>query len=789
MPRPRLAILLLALLAPGAKAQEVDLLRERLADAPFTITADEISYDQVRDVYAASGQVTVEQEGGRRLRADWVGFSGSTRVGVATGNVRIEERQDVLSAEFAAIDLDTLEAIATDASLVAGETGFVITGSSLRKTGERTYGIEEATFSTCRCPAGSRRKPWELRTRCADIEVEGYARARDVSFRILGLPLLYTPWLILPAKTQRQTGFLIPSFSATGRNGAEIETPFFWAAREDLNLLLRPTWFAERGLKGALEFEHVFGAEGLAEGGGAFLPNDRDVEETDPETRFSDNRWAFWGRYEHPLGPGLRLGAEVARTSDNQYVLDFEDLPRALRSARSLESRAWASAAGRGLFASAEAAWLDDLQSPNDLDRDDFMLQRLPDVWLAALPRALGPVPLRLGMEVHYTYFHQPGERDDIGGIRPVRGQFFDTGSDGLFDFKEPDAGGTFTGGDNHLDNGVFEGDGLFQEGELLADHGHRVELYPRLSLPMRLGFLEALGEVGFRQSLYFTQNADSESRGLATARLDVRGRFARDFRTRSFALRHVVEPQVRFAFLSRRDQEDNPLLVPQGALRPERLIDADPRVLLRDSSDRLEDERFLSFGLQNRLFAPRRAGEPLRQIASLRLGSGYDFELDRLTNVFLAGELQLERVGNLELGFGWDPKEHEVDEALLSLGWSAEVGHEFSLSYRFLRDLPPVFEDFEFSEDIFDEFDRSFDRINQLGLNATWQVSRRLELFGSAYFSFEESATKSGEIGVVLHSACDCWDLVSSVRQRTRPSDTRFQIELRLAGFGGRER
>lgn len=787
--------LLALLLARSVFAQDFEQLQKGLADQPFTIQADEISYVPESEVYEAHGNVVISNPRGASVRADWVRFSAQTRLGLARGKVEIRDGDDLLTAEEAEVDLTRMTAKAVDATLDTPDTGFLVEAGSLEKTGDDTYEVEEGVFTTCRCAPGDRR-PWTLGVGEADLRVEGYAFAEDVTLCLWDLPVLYTPWLLFPVKTKRQSGFLFPVYESSSRDGTELELPFFWAARPNLNVLLRPRSIEERGFKGTVEAELLFGEEGYSEGGFSVLSGDDLVEENDPATRFSEDRWAAWLRHHQPLARGVQVGADLQRLSDNDYVVDFDDLDAATRSFRFLESKAWGTGARSGVYAGAELRWIDDLQSPNDLDRDHYLLQRLPDVRVAALPHSLegllGGLPLRAGFDLRYTYFYQDADRDLLGGNAPLRGQFFDTGPDGVFNFKEPTPAGTFDNADNHLDGTVGsgppgpEGDGVYQEGELLADKGHRFEVTPRLSLPVQLGVVETLAEVGYRGALYDAERASGRSRGIVTGRIDARTRLEREFTLRDTGLTHVLEPGLAFAFVSSESQPRNPLFLPEGLLKQERLRSADLRTVTRSPSDRVDDERVLELSLRNRLFRDsRKDGAPPRQVAAFRLGSGYDFELDRQTNLFLEAEAEPAEGLHLEAEFGYDFKEDDVDEAIVRAYWSKEEEYHLGLDYRYLRNLPLVFENYPNGSDVYEEFDQGFDRVNQLSLDAGWKAHRRLELFGRTSFSFKKEGSANGQVGAIITGSCDCWDIVAVVNQSTRPSDTRFSLTLRIAGFG----
>lgn len=799
-----LSWLLFEMPAGVGQAQEPDPVRARVSAAtPLDLVADEVSYDEERDVFEAIGSVRVDQPGGRSLTADWLVFNATTRIGVAVGNVVIRDGDDLVQANTATVNLDTLVSMATDASLDVARPGFAVEGDTIQRTGVNTYRVKKGIFTTCRCTAPGDDRPWQIEAERTDVRVGGYAVARNVKFRALGVPLFYVPWFLFPVKTERQTGFLAPGFSEGSRNGTEIEIPFFWALKDNTNLLLRPTYLSKRGFKNALDFEYVFGEEGSGHGTFAALPGDDQVDRLDPDTPFSDNRWAYRLRHDQPLGDGIRFGADVNAASDNQYVVDFEDFPGELRSSRFLESSAWASYGRGAVYAGAEVSYKDDLQSPNNLDRDDFLLQRLPDVRLSLLQRPLAGLPLRGGLDLRYTYFHQDADKTALRGNTPIRGLFFDTGPDGLFDRDEPNAAGIATVNDEHSDNLLGgELDGVFQEGELLADDGHRLDLYPRVTLPLRFGAIETLSEVGFRETFYSPERASSERRELWSGRLDTRARFGRALSLGGRDVFHLVEPGATFVALSAPGQDSNPLFIPGSGVGLRRLIDADPRFLVRDPGDRVPDARFLQFGVRNRFFGLSSedpvSGDRSRPglIATARLSAGYDFLDGQMTDVFLRASLYAWKNLSLGVDFGYDPKQTRLDEAGASVSWKGLQNHaltpsatprhnEFSFSYRFIRDPGLPFEKFQRSEDLFEEFDSGLDRVNQFSLSGLLVATRRVDLLANGYLSIAETSTNAGNLSMVLHSTCGCWKLTGLYEHRIRPAQDRISIQIQLAGFG----
>ncbi len=431
---PRLP-LLLALLVFGAgpvlaqsdAALEQDLLEG--SDVPVTLTADSLEYDAKREVYVARGNVVIVQ-GDRTLKADWIAFNPDTGVGVASGNVEITDGDDTLRANFVEFNIENLEGVIRDGSLDSPASQFRTSGEEIQKTGENTWHFKRGVFTTCRCPDRDATDPWQIRAEEAEIEIGGYGTVKDSTVDILDVPVMWFPWMIFPIKTERQTGFLFPDISIANRNGFGIALPFFWAPRDDVNVTLTPEWTEKRGFKGDAELEYLLGERSEGRATAAFA-SDQKIDSNSLDEPFDRERWALGGEHHLFLPWDVRFLTDYAFASDNQVPLDFDELS-SVRADRYLEStaalsRGFGSSGSFGAVASARFA--DDLQNPNDIDRDDFLLQRLPQLQLTGLAGEIPGVPLlRASLDADYIWFDQI-DRPSGDGMRPG---FLDTGVDGV---------------------------------------------------------------------------------------------------------------------------------------------------------------------------------------------------------------------------------------------------------------------------------------------------------------------------------------------------------------------
>jgi len=785
------SFLVCALIASAAAA--AGLPDSSSDDRPFELTADSVEYESARKIYVARGHVRIVS-GDTELTADWMAYSEAESRGVATGNVVYRSAGDELDAEFVEFNIDTHRGVLFGGRFRSGENQFRMEGDEIVKRGDDTYSFEHGMFTTCRCPPGER-DPWQIRAESADLEVGGYGTARNSTFEVLGVPVVWLPWMIYPLKTERQSGLLFPEFGYGSRNGVFVGLPIFWAARDNLNVTLTPEWYSVRGPKGKLDVEYVFGEKSEGEVSGAFL-YDQKIDPNSPQDPFDRERWAVEGKQDIFLPYDWRLKSDFQFISDNEYLVDFDDLPERM-SDRYLQSNAFLGRGfgedGRfGVLAAVVTA--DDLQNPDDQDRDQFLLQRIPTVALAALPSPVAEsVPLlsRIlpAFDVEYTDFvpwrRAGGKYDDLAPAYYVDGIFLDTGIDAIPSSSER---GYPANPDPHGDDSpaVAQGpelDGVFEEGEPLADDGHRMDLFPRLGLPFRVGdFVEAYPEVGWHETLYQTHFQGSEERHLLTAGLDLRSRLIRNFGN---GMTHILEPRIGYALVTDlgQDQSDNPLFVPETAVPQLRVRQLDLSNVTLDQADRIDGFNGITFGVGNRIYGPGAAGGS-RLIADFYVSSEFRPDDSEFGNIFAGVRAYPFEGGIVKANLGFDPEETRISEADLQFTWVASAGHAVRLGYRYLRDVPRFFEDFRYSSDRFNDFTESFNRINQARFFGRLAITRQWSAHYTVAYSFEDSLLLVNSGGVEYESKCRCWAAgVELSQNRTR--GFRFNLVYRLLGMG----
>ncbi len=781
----QLAAALIVVAASAARAAGPDPAE------PTRIHADRIVYDVRGARFEASGGAEIRR-GAASIRAASIAFDEVSGRGVAEGDVVIEDGPDTLDAARVELDVHAFEGVIFEGRLRSQATGFHAEGARIEKTGTATYRFRDGRFTTCECPAGER-DPWALCVGEAELEVEGYGTARNARFEVLGVPVLWAPWLLFPVKAERQSGLLLPELGVSSRHGMELGLPVFVAAGDPVNLTLTPRWLQKRGAKGDVEIEWVLGRESGGDVFGSFL-HDQDVDPNSASEPFGPDRWVVRGREDVFLPAQARFQTDFQFVSDNQYPTDFEQLGRA-RTQRFLESDAWLGrdfgAAGVfGLVGSADYA--DDLQNPDNLDRDEFVLQRLPQLDAVLLPAPLPFLPwLVPTLGARYTRYSQLGSAQ---GQRPtgiVVGDnlFLDTGIDSLPDAQEPGPDGTGGGVDPSMDNFAnpavargTEGDGMFQEGEPLADEGQRLLLMPRLGAPLRLlDWVELYPELGWYQTLYQSDAQQFAERGLLTGRVDLRTRLRRSF---GEGLVHVLEPRIGWAFVSDQGQSSKPLYVPATAAPQRRLRQLDLENLVLDTADRIPEANDLTVGFGNRLYGPGPEGGPRRLLADVAVSAAYQADDGHFGNLYLDGRAHPWARADTWLIVGFDPDAGRLDEALLDLAWRFEPGHRLGLGYRYLRQVGRFFENFPYARQRFKDFDGEFDRVNQITASGRLVLTERWALSYRGGFSFEKSPVLANRGGIEYFSRCGCWSAGIQVAQ-DRVDGVAVALTYSLTGLG----
>ena len=182
----------------------------------------------------------------------------------------------------------------------------------IRRTGDKTYYAEEAKVTTC----DADRPVWSFSVRKLSVVLEGYATGKDAKFRLGGVPVLYLPFAVLPVMSERQSGFLLPSYGQHKAGGTVVEAPFYWAMSNYADATLYQTVLSNRGYMQGAEFRHLGHNEAAANFRFFYLNDGKPGEPT-------NHRYWASGMINQPLPDDWHVRGTLDRVSDANYLSDF----------------------------------------------------------------------------------------------------------------------------------------------------------------------------------------------------------------------------------------------------------------------------------------------------------------------------------------------------------------------------------------------------------------------------------------------------------------------------------
>lgn len=290
----------------------------------WRLTADRTVASHDSQYVEAFGNVFVER-GDDSIQADYARYYHASRWVYLRGHIQAHLGGDYLQAEEAEFDLATNRGWLKNGTVFLADPHMYFSGALLKRTSEASYEFREATVTVC----DGERPAWSIKTSQGAISLDGYAQLWNPRFQVLNQPLLYAPYAVIPVKTKRQSGFLLPETSLSERLGLVYNQPYYQVIDEESDVTLYANLMTEKGLmlgaeyrvtpdiysKGLFRFDYLY---------------DNQIEGASPYTdnagweRVNRNRYWLRGKYDGHLGdPDFGLKLDLDWVSDQDYLRDF----------------------------------------------------------------------------------------------------------------------------------------------------------------------------------------------------------------------------------------------------------------------------------------------------------------------------------------------------------------------------------------------------------------------------------------------------------------------------------
>lgn len=519
------------------------------AATPWVLDADRVVSTEDEDIIEAHGNVHLFRLD-NYLQADYARLYTETNWLYLKGNISARWDGDFLEGDEAELDLDNNVGWIKNGQVFMSEEHIYFSGQRLEKTGENTYSFTRGTMTSC----DGETPPWSIKSSRGKITVDGYASLWNPRFRVRDQSVLYSPYIIVPVKTERQSGFLFPNLSHSSEMGTNINLPYYHVIDDQRDATLYTNYYSKRGLMLGLEYRHTPSLlnKGLWRADWMRDRERHDTVENEP-SRFHDdglfrpNKDRYWLRAKYD-GYAPRAGwsykVDIDYVSDQNYLREFKS--------------------GHSGFNTSRNQFLD--KFGRDLEDYDSLI-RTNIVSAAKYWSNVGlDARLTYSDNLRYRNSNLPSSLNPtIQKLPEINLNLFRTG----------------------IGNTPFEIEATNQATYFWREYGTRgtrLDVHPRLSTPLRNSFGTLTPSIGWRQTAYYIDQFENDPAGRNTDdNLQTRGMYDINInaftnifkvfdlnsmpdmspenvgKTRWTKVKHSIRPEIDYDFIPEVSQDKYP--------------------------------------------------------------------------------------------------------------------------------------------------------------------------------------------------------------------------------------
>jgi LPS-assembly protein len=252
--------------------------------------------------------------GNRLLTAQNANFDRETNVFSVEGQVMYRDPQTIVYADRGQLNQLSQEVRFDKAEFQLWS--IPARGKSEYIKAEKNGKLHLKKVSYTSCPEGN--EDWMLKASTIRIDQNnGIGTAKNARFEFKGVPFLYLPYISYPVTNERKSGWLIPKIGSSQQRGIDIEIPYYWNIKPQLDATIIPRYMSKRGLQLNSELRYLSKKnDGVMIG--EILPNDDVTDE--------HRSLAAWD-HTTDFTRDLQARIDAIHVSDSAY---FEDLSSGL---------------------------------------------------------------------------------------------------------------------------------------------------------------------------------------------------------------------------------------------------------------------------------------------------------------------------------------------------------------------------------------------------------------------------------------------------------------------------
>jgi LPS-assembly protein len=490
-----------------------------------------------------------------RLQADKVTVYDATYKVIAEGNVVFDQgEQQRITGSHAEWNYKTKTGFFINSTGYTNQTQdgtrMYFTADRIEKISLDTIIIINGTITAC----DEEVPKWSFHAKRARIKTGDKVKLSSPTFRVKHVPIIFLPYASLSLKhNDRQSGFLTPTFSASGAKGFRVSDAYYLTLGRSADLTLRGDLFSARGIGIGGDLRTRANSRSFFNMG-FYTVFDRLFGPKEDATHANQGGSSFYIDAVHYFPNGFLAAADVNITSSLAFRQIFSD---SIQQAISPEERSQVfinknyHAYSFNFRLNTQATSLQDSQ---------IRIRELPSI---SLDRRPSPLPWFKNFPVYYS---------------------FESAVEGVSRKETPGDLATFraeAGRDPIITPSVVQ----------------RFDLHPNISVPLNFSGWSLTATAGARATYY--SNSIDPATGLVTSRDVVRGygefefdlrppALARNFRRDdgSVRFRHVIEPYVIYRRVAG--------------------IDNFNQILRFDYVDTIADTNEIEYGVSNRFYTRR---------------------------------------------------------------------------------------------------------------------------------------------------------------------------------------
>ncbi|MEE3050623.1 MAG: LPS assembly protein LptD [Pseudomonadota bacterium] len=338
-------------------------------DLPVHLSADEMSFDEERNIITATGNVEVIQ-GSRRLLADTITYNQITDVVSASGNVELTEPGgEIIFGDRMELSGDLRDAVIESIGMILTDRSRIAATGARRSAGNITE-MRKGVYSPCNlCPDHPERPPlWQVKAvKIIHDKKNQIIEYRDAWLEVYGVPVGYLPYFSHPDPTvKRKTGFLIPTLGGSTDLGLVARIPYYINISPQQDATITPLITENAGSGAIAEYRRRF-LKGTIDATGSFVAGNTEGDSTAVDSNAFRGHILSEARFD--INDTWRWGFDFNRATDDTYMRRY-----GLSGLSSLNSKLFIEGFRQRSYFAANGLVFQGLQSNDDPGLEPLVL-------------------------------------------------------------------------------------------------------------------------------------------------------------------------------------------------------------------------------------------------------------------------------------------------------------------------------------------------------------------------------------------------------------------------------